>query len=134
MALHNAKLVKIDGFFGLQTLAEESNLDPRWWSASNNIIVTADGSAAVLRSPANFNTATAHSNVALSGFDAASQSGNIIYWDINLAGVGVSSVRTYSTAGGANTTIRSNQADARWKRLMLNDQAYSLNGSEFIQL
>lgn len=134
MALHHGKRVLIDGFWGLQTLAEESNLDPHWWSASSNVVVTADGSAAVLRSPANFNTATAHSNVVLSTFDAAYQSGNIIYWDIQIGSVAASSVRTYSTTGGANTTVRSNQAEARWKRLMLNDMAYSLNGTEFIQL
>lgn len=133
MALRNAKVIKVADFLGLQTFASAENLPFGWFTSSNNVVVSNDGSAEVLRSPADFNTALSVGSSVLSAFDYNKNTGNLILFDENIGGAGVSSVRTFSTTGGANTTIRSNQADARWKRLTVNDMAYGVNGSEFIQ-
>lgn len=133
MALRNAARIWIKNFLGLQSFSSPENVGPQWWTDSSNFIVSNDGSAAQLRSPANFNTALSVSNPVYSGFDYDKNSGNLILFDCNIGSVGISSVRTFSTTGGANTTIRSNQADVRWKSLTINDMAYRLNGSEFIQ-
>lgn len=127
--LRHATLDKIKDWFGLNSFASTQNLDLGWWYSSSNIVVTNDGSAACLRSPANFNTALATGNPILSVFDYAKTTGNLILFDIKDG----STVTTYSTTGTSNTSVRTGQADARWKRLAVNDWAYSINGTEFVQ-
>lgn len=129
MALRNAKRIYLKDFFGLQTFASQENLEPGWWPSSNNVIVSNDGSAEVLRSPANFNSALFTSNPVQSAFDYDKNSGNLILFDVLQS----SSVATYQTTGTTNTIVRSGQANARWKRLTVNDLAYGLNGTEFVQ-
>lgn len=131
--LRAAKKFFIKSWLGLNSYASRENLEPGWWFDSSNITVSGDGSAAVLRSPKNFNTALATGNKILSAFDYDKTTGNLILFDINLGAASVASVATYVTSGTVNTLLRSNQAAARWKRLLVNDWAYGINGSEFIQ-
>lgn len=133
MAVNRARKAWIKDWLGLQTFATAKNLPPGWWTASNNCVVTNDGSAAALRSPANLNTALSTGNVVLSAFDYDKSTGDLILFDIDLGGGGAT-VATYSTTGTSNTSVRTGQADgARWKRLTINDMAYGTNGTEFIQ-
>lgn len=134
MALTRAKRSNVIDFLGLQDFATDRNLAPGWWTSSSNIVVTNDGSAAVLRSPANFNPALATGNKVLSGFHFPTTfGGDLLLQDINLGSIGVSSVRTYIVNEVTNVSIRSNQADARWKRLPINGSAYGVNGHEMMQ-
>lgn len=130
MSLSGAKVIKILDWLGLQSFASDKNLPFGWWKASNNVIITNDGSAEVLRSPKNFNNALVTTNPLQSAFDADFNSGNLILIDA----LASSSVATWSTSGTTNLIVRTGQANARWKRLMVNDKAYGLNGTEFIQI
>ena len=135
MGLRGGKRFLIRDFRGLNSFASKQNLTPDWFYQSDNVIVTNDGSAAVLRSPAAFNDVLAVStnNTVISAFDYAKTSGHLILFDLNPT-AGVNSVATYVTTGTTNTLIRSNQAaDKVWKSLTINDWCYRLNGVEFVQ-
>lgn len=131
MALRNAGRINIKNWLGLQTTASAQNLDVGWWTASSNVIVTTDSSAACLRSPLNLNTALATTNKVLSAFDYDKQGGPLILFDITTGGANTTT--TYSTTGTANTSVRTGQANARWKRANINNWAYGVNGVEFVQ-
>jgi hypothetical protein len=134
MAFRNQKPTVIGDWKGLNSFDDAENLPPDVWFESKNVIVSATGSAVALRSPANYNDATAHSNPVLSAFDYDRSAGNLLIYDIDIGGGG-DTVRTYSTAGSTNTTERSGQADGkRWQSVMVNDNAYRLNGAEFVQM
>lgn len=135
MALKGGQRFLIRDFKGLNSFASRQNLTPDWFYQSDNIIITNDGSAAVLRSPATFNdvlTVTPN-NTVMSAFDYQKASGHLILFDLNIA-AGINSVQTYVTTGTTNTLIRSNQtADHPWKSLTINDWCYRINGTEFVQ-
>ncbi len=135
MALKGGQRFLIRDFKGLNSFASRQNLTPDWFYQSDNIIITNDGSAAVLRSPATFNDVISitSNNTVLSAFDYQKTSGHLILFDLNIA-AGVNSVQTYVTTGTTNTLIRSNQtADHPWKSLTINDWCYRINGTEFVQ-
>lgn len=129
MALRGGKPIKILDWLGLNDFGSAENLGPGWWRDSSNVVVSNDGSAQVLRSPGSFNDALSASSNILSAFDYDKNSGNLILFDALAA----SSVATYSTSGSTNTLIRQEQANARWVSQLVNDFAYRLNGTEFLQ-
>lgn len=129
VALRGGRPIKIADWLGLQTFGSEENLGNGWWRDSSNVVVTNDGSAQVLRSPANFNDALAAASNILSAFDYDKNSGNVILFDALSAG----SVATWSTSGSTNTLLRQNQANARFVSQLVNDFAYRVNGTEFPQ-
>lgn len=134
MAIRNLKSTTILDWKGLNSFDDAENLPPDTWFESINCIVTPTGSAAALRSPANFNTVLATSNPILSAFDYDRNAGNLILFDVDLGGVG-NTVATFSTTGTANTSERTGQLDGvRWKSLTVNDVCYRLNGTEFVQM
>jgi len=130
---HPLRPLHIKKFKGLDSYTERELLTPDTWFESSNVFMVPTGTVATLRSPANFNTALAFGTNIISAFDYDKTSGNLILFDIDITGAG-DTVRTYSTTGSSNTVVRSSQTDgAVWKRLTINDWAYSLNGTEFIQ-
>jgi hypothetical protein len=122
----------ITDWLGLNSSADPENIKANWWTDSNNVIVDRTGTAVVLRSPADFNNALSTSNPVLSAFDYDKQTGNLILFDID--NVGGTALDTFSTTGTTNTSVRTGQlVSARWVSLTINDFAYRLNGTEFIQ-
>jgi hypothetical protein len=134
MALRGAGKIHVKDWFGLNSFADAENLGKGWWNDSMNVIVDQKGSAQVLRSPANFNTALSSGNPIYSAFDYDRAAGNQIIFDINVGTIGIGSVSTYITTGAGNTLVRSNQADAPWFRLNVNNWAFGINGAECIQI
>lgn len=132
MAPRNQKpQVVIDSWRGFDSFNDVESLRPDVWPDSLNVVVNPNGNALALRSPQNFNDALATTNKVLSAFYYDRQAGGVILYDINATSG--SNVATYSTAGSANTSRRTGQADARWHSVNVNDKAYRVNGSEFIQ-
>lgn len=129
VALRGGLPIKIKDWLGLNDFSSAENLDPGFWRDSSNVVVSNDGSAQVLRSPATFNDALSASSNILSAFDYDKNSGNLILFDVLAA----SSVATYSTSGSTNTLIRGNMANARFVSQLVNDFAYRVNGTEILQ-
>lgn len=103
MAVRNPKLESITVFNGLDTLLSTTNLPPQSWFESNNVVVSASGSAVALRSPKAWNTSPANSTV----LDAFSWNRNpgtslVLFEEINAG----TTVQLYTDAGG-NTTVQS---------------------------
>ncbi len=130
MGLQGNKPVRVNDWNGLDSRLSVENLDTGWWTSCANVVVDNQGAAQVLRSPASFNTALAVGTPILSAFDYPKNTGNLILFDIDVGGT----VTTYSTTGTANASVRTGQAAATpWVSLYVNDWAYRINGSEFIQ-
>lgn len=135
MSLRNGKRFFIQNFRGLNSFAHKHNLTPDWFYESDNVLITNDGSAAVMRSPAFFNDVLTVStnNTVISAFDYQKQTGHLILFDLNSDSLS-DSIATYVTSNGTNTLIRANQAaNKTWKSLTINDWCYRLNGVEFVQ-
>lgn len=130
MAPNNSKIAVISQWQGFNTFADKEDLRPAEWPDSINVVVTAHGNAAALRSPANFNDALSLSQLVLSAAYYDRAAGGTILFDITCA----AAITTLSTTGSTNTTLRNSQAaGARFMSLNVNDRLFRLNGTEFIQ-
>lgn len=132
MGLRNAKLLSITRWAGLDSFTDPTETPPEAFVASSNVVVSPTGNVLTLRSPANYNTALSTTNKVLSGVDYERTAGNAIVFDINTSSG--SNVATYVTTGGANTSLRTGQANAAWQSLNVNNDLYRVNGAEFMQI
>lgn len=124
--------VAVDAFSGVDQFNDAQSLPPSAWPDSLNVVVGTNGNAIALRSPANLNDALANSKPVLSGACYDRLAGYLNIFDTQTAGT--TNVSTYSTTNGANTLVRSGQANARWQSQNVNDKLYRVNGVEFIQI
>lgn len=129
---HSTSLVTIEDFKGYDAFHEASSLPPDTWPDSLNVVVTANGNAQALRSPANLNNALANSKPILSGayYDRAIGVCNI--FDTQTAGT--TNVSTYASSTGVNTLVRSAQANAAWVSTNVDNRLFRVNGVESVQI
>jgi hypothetical protein len=126
------KVLTVDGWNGVDTFTDSSETPPSSMIDALNVVVTPNGDAMALRSPANFNTALSTSNKVLSASEYDRAAGSVIIYDINAtSGANVASYAV--SGGGVNTLLRSTQAAARWQSVNVNDCLYRTNGVETIQ-
>ena len=129
--IRGMKVVPVDEYQGYDTFTDAQEVTPSVWVDSLNVVITPNGNALPLRSPANFNTALSTGNKVLSNAEYDRTAGARIVFDINLTSG--TNVATYMTTGGANTQVRTGQADASFQSLNVNNCLYRTNGTEFIQ-
>lgn len=126
MALRQGKRLYFNDWFGLQTFASTQNLEPGWFYDSSNVIVTNDGSASCLRSPALFNDPA--TDVLIGSppalietiFDFDRQGGRLTLFDTNAS--------TFVTTGTTNTLLFGG-APGKAKYITVNNRAYRLQGN-----
>lgn len=124
--------VVVKDWRGLNSWDHPAMLPPDTSPSALNVVVSANGNAMPLRSPANFNTALATSNRVLSGAYYDRSAGGLSVFDIQA--VGSTNVATYVTSTATNTLIRSGQANARWQSVTVNNNLYRTNGTEIVQV
>jgi hypothetical protein len=138
MAVRNLHQESIDNFTGLNTIDDAVNLTPNEWIEASNVIVSASGSATALRSPRTLSDNTLTFGTSPSSiFNADFNATGIVFVDVvTAAGPNQTTTYTMLTTGSTNTlgSIRTGQANSKWKRLMVNQMAYGVNGSEAIQI
>jgi hypothetical protein len=138
MALRHAQKPKITNWYGLQTFAESENLPLGWFTAGNNVVVTNDGSAAVLRSPKLYGDALADGGrvVSINHYmndmilvDQEQPDQKIRTYLYTPASVSMNRIVDRS-----QLLVRENQAmGLPWHRLTVNSWSYGLNGDEYVQ-
>lgn len=126
------KVVSVENYLGVDTFTDNTETTPEQWVDALNVVVTPNGNAVPLRSPANFNDALTTTNKVLSASEYSRASGSLVIFDINASSG--ANVRTYAVSlGGVNTLLRSSQANSRWQSINVNDCLFRCNGSETIQ-
>lgn len=133
MAPKNLKPPVIVGDWrGLNSWDHSTMLPPDISPSCLNVVVSANGNALPLRSPANFNTALATNNIVLSGAYYDRSAGGLSAFDIQA--ISSTNVATYVTSTTTNTLVRSGQANARWQSVNVNNALFRTNGSEYVQI
>lgn len=130
--IRNSKTVQVPTFTGVDTWVSTSEAPPSAMVDALNVVVTPNGNVMPLRSPANVNTALATGNKVISASEYTRAAGAVVIFDINDSSG--ANVHTYATSGGANTSVRTAQANARWQSLNVNDALFRVNGTETIQI
>jgi hypothetical protein len=120
VALKRAKKLWLKDFWGLNTTTDPKMVDPHFWITAENVVVTQDGSAGVLRSPKTWNDATATVNSAI---DYNKDTGRMVVFSYN-GGTDIA-----STTGTANTAIAASLTAGKMKFLNVDNRIYILHGA-----